>query len=129
MISSYVKITGKKLSAKHDLVLKAADRAYWGSSLGTYYLCGLAYTDASAQIVLKEQKFSNTYSVQNGQLFTMQLLPTTSTIFNFAAAELLSQSISLNLEVGLYDPTNTANNLTLSYQLCTGSTCSVANTL
>ena len=63
MLSSYVKMTGKKVSANHNLILKSSDRSYWGSSLGTYYLCGLAYTDASAQISLREQKFSNTYSV------------------------------------------------------------------
>lgn len=50
MQSSYVKLTGKKLNANHDLILKSADRTFWGSSLGTYYLCGLAYTDASSQI-------------------------------------------------------------------------------
>lgn len=48
MSSNYVKLSGKKISANHSLLLKAADRAYWGSALGTYYLCGLAYSDASA---------------------------------------------------------------------------------
>lgn len=110
------------------MIIRAVDREYWNSLTGNYFLCALAYSGTTAQMLANEEFLANQVSVENNQLFSFWIYNDDYMNFEMVKDEFRSNSLTIIADLSVYNSQgdqSVVRDIDMRYMLCLSDNCNV----